>query len=213
MKQKYTMCVYCREMVEESGNKKMKSKTKNKKKMKSIKLFGTFLGLGSKKTYYENKIEALQGEITKILEGIAPLEHPTGESGYLHGIVSFLNFLAPYHEDNVFREVQKELKKRERKPSALAYRLDVLDALFAETGSTKYGLNRAKPGQCVTVKDVWLGNIDGLFTKTVEFWLKTEDLEAQAIVHAQAERFVLRMCNDLRNALIALDKSELKQVA
>jgi len=59
----------------------------------------------------------------------------------------------------------------------LAERLKILQTHIFSAGRVKYGWNRTLPYEVVTAEKIFLGDIFGLFTKTVDFWQALKDEE------------------------------------
>lgn len=58
---------------------------------------------------------------------------------------------------------------------AVIQTLEIFDTHIRQAGRYESGWNRTKKGETVTDDHVYLGNIYGLFTKTVSFWKKCKD--------------------------------------
>ncbi|PIP87415.1 hypothetical protein COW81_00505 [Candidatus Campbellbacteria bacterium CG22_combo_CG10-13_8_21_14_all_36_13] len=113
-------------------------------------------------------VNVLGSRVQKILPELRVLKQDIASAmsmrDPLSGLVAFFNAVSSWHDD---RKLDLANYGDE---SPLAKKLSRLSSLISQSGRHEFGMNRTKPGQVVTDDDVWLGNIDGLFTKTISFW-------------------------------------------
>lgn len=67
-----------------------------------------------------------------------------------------------------------DIIKTNKKDAKAVANIQVLQKMIKGTRQP-YGWNRTKPGESVTLDNLYLGNIYGLFTKTARFWLDTKN--------------------------------------
>ena len=86
-------------------------------------------------------------------------------------IVYFFDIVSKWH-DRGLTDIIAELErvKFRGRYDEIIEKLKTLQGHFVNAGRDPYGMNRTKRGQMVTEDNVYLGNIYGLFTKTVRFW-------------------------------------------
>lgn len=88
----------------------------------------------------------------------------------LADIIRFFNFVSPW-QDRGLRDVIAAFRDvNYGQYDDVLEKLKTLQLHFERAGRSKYGWNRTKPGETVTEDNVYLGNIFGLWTKTVRFW-------------------------------------------
>jgi hypothetical protein len=84
-------------------------------------------------------------------------------------LVNLFNTIAPWHDQKPFEQITICLKKFSNRYSKLLANINELEAHIINAGRDEYGLNRTVPGQTVTLDNVYLGNIYGLWTKTAQY--------------------------------------------
>lgn len=103
------------------------------------------------------------------------LESFRGQEG-IDTIVPFFNLVSPWHDDNPLVSIANQLEKFGGEDIVgVVEDLQELSIHFCQAGQNESGWNRTKPRQVVTEDDVYLGNVYGLWTKTVAFWKTCKD--------------------------------------
>lgn len=113
-----------------------------------------------------------------------------GESNGIGEITRFFSVIAAVQDDRIVPKVIDELTQT-KKHDLLVQRMTVLDAHLKNAGRHPYGMNRTVKKQIVTDVDVYLGNFDGWFTKTVAYTkAHRHETEFYAAMNRQAEQFM-----------------------
>ena len=94
----------------------------------------------------------------------------------LDGIVYFFNTVSLWHDRGI-RDMIETFRAANAggQYDIVIQRLEILELHFKNAGRDNCGWNRTKPGETVTEDNVYLGDIYGLFTKTVRFWKTCKD--------------------------------------
>jgi len=106
-----------------------------------------------------NTTRTLLPELKKLKEEIA---WAMSISDPLTGLVAFFNITSPWHDRGPLVSWHDE--------SDLGKSLKKFYAIISNAGRCSIGWNRTKAGELATEDNVFLGNIDGLFTKPISFW-------------------------------------------
>ncbi len=99
-------------------------------------------------------------------------------SDHLTSIVLFFEAVSWWHDRGGVRDLITLFKSANTKRGeydAVIRTLETFDIHINQAGRYESGWNRTKKGETVTDDHVYLGNIYGLFTKTVSFWKKRKD--------------------------------------
>lgn len=139
-----------------------------------------------------SEIEALGKELNNL----------KGREG-IETIVQFFNAISAVQDSldpSTTAEIRSYLQKKKKEA---AEKFDDLCKHIANSGREKFGWNRTKKGEVVTEDKVYLGNISGLFTKSVDYWKGQkgeakggwgfsgmENLNAYDVVNNQAREFM-----------------------
>ena len=111
-------------------------------------------------------------KLKKDLQKLGPI--PNGKEVYDYG-VKFFNIIASFQDANavdieLFKETTEEAK--------------ALSQHISNAGRDEYGWVRAQRGEPVTLHNLYLGNVYGLWTKTAAFWKEMPDEDVQSIKNA-----------------------------
>lgn len=85
-------------------------------------------------------------------------------------LIDFFNTTSPWQDHGVIGRLVQEARRSGNK--ALFQALVNLDAHIDNSGRKQHGWNRTEPGEAVTADRVFLGDIFGIWTKTVACWQK-----------------------------------------
>jgi len=85
-------------------------------------------------------------------------------------IVELFALIAPW-SDRGIRDLLTAFGQSGSVPASAEY----LSQHFRNAGRSQCGYNRTKPGEAVTVDNVWLGDRCGLWTKKVSYWLSRRE--------------------------------------
>lgn len=118
-------------------------------------------------------------------------------------IVQFFSMTSPVSDKMPFGSYQIEqyLTNEQKK------RMDMVCSVIGNMGRCNCGINRTKESQTVTASDVYLGNICGIWTKTVSYWKVNRHLltglhkDTYQILQAQARGFMESNTNALKKSL------------
>lgn len=80
----------------------------------------------------------------------------------------------------------------------------ILQTHIEKAGRCPYGMNRTHKGEEVTADNVFLGDIDGLWTKTASFWLARERDGAWGCISCQAGNFVKSHVDGILKQIVVL---------
>lgn len=117
-------------------------------------------------------------KLKKDLQKLGPI--PQGKEVYDYG-VQFFNIIASFQDANA---VDFELfKERTEDAKNLAEHI-------RNAGRQEYGWVRAPRGEEVTLHNLYLGNVYGLWTRTAAFWKERTDEEVQTIIQNQLSSFI-----------------------
>ncbi len=153
----------------------------------------------------------------KQLRGI--LENAVRGGDPLNRIVDFFDAVSKWHDRGLNGVLGAFEEVNYGQYDGMIDRLQILQAHFVAAGRDEYGWNRTSRGETVTADRVFLGNICGLFTHPVSFWIERKDAEkggwgfagmeklsAYDVVSIQAQNFILdhAVCmTDIIDALVA----------
>lgn len=101
----------------------------------------------------------------------------TNDARPLYGIVQFFNEVSVWHDrsDEISEIIIALQEVNYGQHSELIQKLETLRKHFQNAGRDCYGLNRTEKGEIVTADKVFLGDIYGLFTHPVSYWMGTKD--------------------------------------
>jgi len=136
-------------------------------------------------------------------------------------LVNFFQIVSPWHDCNEIQPViDAYAYVDDTADKSLLSDLQELQAHFNNAGRNEHGWNRTKRGENVSEGRVYLGNIYGLFTKTVSYWLTQKDepkggwgypgmekLNAYDVVCSQAEIFMQSHVGPMVKATIRLENA------
>ncbi len=120
-------------------------------------------------------------------------------------IVQFFSLTSPVSDKMPFGsyQIEKYLTDEQK------MRMNMVCSVIGNMGRYDCGINRTKAGQTVSACDVYLGNICGIWTKTVAYWKANRHLltglhkDTYQILQAQARGFMESNVNALKKSLAA----------
>ena len=130
-------------------------------------------------------LKAVMPELKQLDNDLATCWQTYGDP--LLRIAPFFNIVSKWHDRDGFGEAVRQLRQDGPKYQGYLVYLDTLQKHFANAGRCEYGWNRTKPGEQVTADRVFLGDIFGLFTKPVSYWLTLKlELQPGEVTHPAA---------------------------
>ncbi len=117
-------------------------------------------------------------KLKKDLQKLGPV--PAGKDVYDYG-VKFFNIIASFQDANAI-DVEM-FKDTTEDAEDLALHIE-------NAGRQEYGWVRAQRGEPVTLHNLYLGNVYGLWTKTAAFWKEQPEKDIQAIIQHQLSSFI-----------------------
>lgn len=112
------------------------------------------------------------------------------QSNGVNEITGFFKAIAKVQDTDLIPKAIAELH-RQKKYERIAGRMVVLSAHLRNAGRNPHGMNRTHKGKLVTDIDIWLGGIDGYFTKTVTYTkAHRHETEFYVAMNHQAEQFM-----------------------
>lgn len=138
----------------------------------------------------KKQLDVLKIEISTIKN----MEH----SAAIHSIVKLFQVISPIQDAGGVTKLISVLKKKnygqlDQKIEAL----EILQLHFNTAGRDQYGLNRTKVGEEVTFNNVFLGNVDGIWTKTAAYWLEHREARIDAQARTFADSHVVEILKQL----------------
>lgn len=121
-----------------------------------------------------NQLEQMQKELSKL----GPV--PNGKEIYDYA-VKFFNIIAKF-QDNFALNIDMFPKTVK---SAETLRMHIINA-----GRDEYGWVRAKRGEPVTLHNLYLGNVYGIWTGTAASFKESSDKDTQQIIQNQIKSFI-----------------------
>lgn len=159
-----------------------------------------FKNLFASKSQISDKLTAMLPMLQDVREKLSHLYKNPG----IETIVQFFEIMSGLQDQDPILPLIEECKKSNKPEVAqLKEKLETIRTHYNRAGREPYGWNRTQKGEPVTDEKVFLGNIYGLFTKTVAYW-KTqknehkggwgykgmENLNAYDVVNCQAAEFM-----------------------
>lgn len=148
----------------------------------------------------EEKLVELKPKLTKLRELV---EMISGSSSHLSNLVIFFDEMAGWQDQGLEELIFAFEEVNYGQYDHLLKQIRALDAHFENAGRDMSGMNRTSFGETVTEDRVFLGNIFGLHTKPISYWMtkKNEEkggwmspqmdhLNAFDVVSEQARRFM-----------------------
>jgi hypothetical protein len=119
----------------------------------------------------------------------------------LPAIVDFFDVVSRWHDRGLQDVIAPLLAVNYSQYDEVIAKLRQLEGHFQRAGRDESGMNRTKPGEMVRASQVFLGNVYGLFTHPIPFWVERRDetkgvhpdfptMNAYDLVCAQARRFM-----------------------
>lgn len=122
-------------------------------------------------------MEALE-KMKKDLQKLGPI--PEGIAVYDYG-VKFFNIIATFQDNNA---MDIELFKNTTQDA------QSLAAHIGNAGRQEFGFVRAQRGEPVSLHNLWLGDVYGLFTKPAAYWREQPEKDVQQIIQNQLSDFI-----------------------
>lgn len=148
----------------------------------------------------EEKLVELKPKLTELRELV---EMISGSSSYLSNLVIFFDAMGRWQDQGLEELIFAFEDVNYGQYDHLLKQIRILDAHFENAGRSMGGMNRTSFGETVTEDRVFLGNIFGLHTKPISYWVTKKDEEkggwlspqmdhqnAFDVVSEQARRFV-----------------------
>lgn len=143
------------------------------------------------------KLAAIMPELIELRNFLSWVE----EEDSLYNIVRFFERTSPWHDRGLRDVIEDFTRVNYGQWNEVIAALDALEELFMYSGRSEYGWNRTKPGERVTENNVFLGDVHGLFTHPVRYWIKKKDeakgahpdfpnMNAYNLVFGQAQRII-----------------------
>ena len=165
-------------------------------------MFGIMLKKNPEKASAKEVQDFVKGYAEGLLNFRANLVKARDTMHPLYGLLYFFSTVAPYFDER--KEVQIEVLKLQTKDTGIYPKLQYpilhtvkeLELHIYNAGRSPHGWNRTTKGELVTLDDVYLGDINGIWTKPLSHWLKYEtahneqDLETYAMIKKQAKGFM-----------------------
>ncbi len=145
------------------------------------------------------------------------LNNLKGKEG-IETVVQFFNAVSMVEDSldpNTTSEIRSYLQSKKKEA---AEKFDNLCKHLSNAGREEFGWNRTKKGEIVTGDKVYLGNISGLFTKTVDYWKGQkneakggwgyggmENLNAYDVVNNQAREFMQSHSSEMIDDISAIN--------
>ena len=117
-------------------------------------------------------------KLKKDLQKLGPI--PSGKDVYDYG-VRFFNIISFFQDNNA---IDIELFKDTTGAA------QTLVKHIHNAGRQEYGWVRAQRGEPVTLHNLYLGNVYGLWTKTAAFWKEQPEKDVQGIIQNQLSGFI-----------------------
>lgn len=117
-------------------------------------------------------------DLKKDLQKLGPI--PSGKEIYNYG-VKFFNIIASFQDNNA---IDIEMFKDSTEDA------ETLAKHVSNAGRQEYGWVRAQRGEPVTLHNLYLGNVYGLWTKTAAFWQEQPEKDVQQIIQGQLSSFI-----------------------
>ena len=139
------------------------------------------MGIIKKKIQKATKKLALMDALDKLKKDLQKLgPAPSGLAVYDYG-VKFFNIIASFQDTNAI-DIEM-FKDTTAEAEALAKHV-------SNAGRQEYGWVRAQRGEPVTLHNLYLGNVYGLWTKTAAFWKEQQEKDIQGIIQNQLSGFI-----------------------
>ncbi len=145
------------------------------------------------------KLNEIMLELFKLRRNLATLgrapQHPLAEP--LYELVHLLDVVSRWHDRGLQAEIAPFSAVNYGQWDEVIRILCQLEEHFRRAGRDPYGMNRTDKGERVTAEKVFLGNVHGLFTHSVPFWVARRNVHpdfpnanAYDMVCAQSRRFM-----------------------
>lgn len=86
--------------------------------------------------------------------------------------------------------------------------IDVFLEHIENSGRNSYGWVRAKPGEPVTMKNLYLGDVAGIWTNTAETFKNSKDPDVKKIIYRQLSSFIKSHLGPLQSNLDKILKKD-----
>lgn len=113
-------------------------------------------------------LSTLLAKLDELSTAIDELPH---KADSLTALVELFQIVSPWHDRGMSETVAKlEKINFDNRYTETIRLLALLEDDFMAAGRYRHGWNRTEKGEAVTDQNVWLGNVCGLWTKTVAYW-------------------------------------------
>lgn len=148
-------------------------------------------------------VKQVRKDLTELKKFRNDLDDSINTTNHFDGIVKFYSATSPWFDSNKITLYIDGFKKADYGQHVMLIKqLTVLKDRIISAGRYPYGHNRTQTGEQVTHSNVYLGNIDGYWTKTVAFWKdqesKDQDIEP---ISNQAERIIRKSAEPMIQVL------------
>lgn len=111
------------------------------------------------------------------------LEDIKKENNNFIALTNFFNLISKYQDEKSFQKelsyLEKKNKKNYKKETVILR--DICQEIEI-CSRNKYGMNRTEKGESVTFDNVFLGDVFGLRTHSISYWVKNEDAIKQEVI-------------------------------
>lgn len=148
----------------------------------------------------KKELQALMPELRILRDNLKMSRHTVDP---LTEIVNFFDYVSRWQDRGLGEEIKAFNEVNYGQYTEIISKLKALNGNFEGAGRVEFGWNRTQTGETVTAHNVYLGNIYGLWTKTVAFWQSHKDqpkggwgfsgmehLNAYDVVSGQASSFM-----------------------
>ncbi len=128
-------------------------------------------------------------------------EVPNDSKGAITHLIAFMEDVSKFQDKGYFSNGHQF--KMEKYFPEYYETANSLNRHLENAGREKYGWNRTTKGEKVTLDNVYLGNIEGLFTLPARKWLDSDSV--YTIAAFQARPFVKSHCEAIKKTYILLN--------
>ncbi len=121
-----------------------------------------------KNFFSSNPLKKVQPELFELEKNI---KNVANISNKVEAIVKLFQVISPLYDKNPFAAASLKLGRKKGKYAKQLEALAILQKHFNNAGRSPYGMNRTEEGEMVTEDKIYIGNVFGLCTNTVSYWL------------------------------------------
>lgn len=110
----------------------------------------------------------------------------------VESIIRLFQVISPLEDAGGFIETINKLKSKKKRLA-----LTIIQEHITKAGRRPYGKNRTRKGEQVTADNVFLGDINGIWTKPASYWLARQEGGDWNCISYQAENFVKSHVHDI----------------